>query len=110
MNDTIYFTFVNAQSIKLYPCAPYFDWSFVSGIIRLYYDVKGGSVRPPDENTVPANPNTDFAFVAGGHITMYDGENSAAITVRLGTTYTCRLFKTLVIHIVILKLLILNMI
>ena len=47
----------------------------------MYYDVKGGAVRPLDENTVPANPNTDFTLVTGAHITLYDGETSGAVTV-----------------------------
>ena len=59
------------------------SFSTPAGTVRVYFDVKGGALRPPDENTVPANPDIDFRAVTGGYVALFDGESSGVITVQL---------------------------
>ncbi|ELU13347.1 hypothetical protein CAPTEDRAFT_91039, partial [Capitella teleta] len=53
------------------------------GTIQVHYDVKGGYLVAPSENTVPASPDIDFRSVSNGVIALFDGDNSGLIYVQL---------------------------
>ena len=49
----------------------------------MHYDVKGGYLTAPSENTVPASPDIDFRSVSDGVIALFDGDNSGVIYIQI---------------------------
>ena len=56
---------------------------FISGDVRVYYDVKQGAVSALNSNLELAAPGTDFVSIVGGYITISDGENSGTIVAQI---------------------------
>jgi len=57
-------------------------WSLTTGVVRVHYDVKVGSLSALDSSSlVLATADYDFRSVTNGHIMMYDGDVSANIPV-----------------------------
>ena len=76
-----------------------------SGDVRVYYDIKLGSVSPLSSNLELAAPESDFEPAVGGYILIRNGENSGNIVVTIKEDDVPEVDEAFVVQITQLQLL-----